>query len=333
MAANDAPNIQGSMHIDTYLSNYSEMWMQDQSDFVVGRATTVIPVSNQSDVYVTYDRGYFWRDSQYEPRPLGGRPVQAGYKIGSGTYRCVEYALEHFIDDRQRANADSQFNLDENGVILLNQQHMIHMERAWAQMAFQSGVWTTEFTGVTSGPSSTQFLQFEQSGSDPVKLMREKIVAFRKSTGYRPNTIVAGIKVNQILLDQASIIERIQYSQIGVASESLLASLFGVDNYLVAGSIYNTANEGATDDFDWIIDDRSFWLGYISPNAATNSPTAMATFAWTGLLGGNAANLSPVFYRGRDDRAYTDWMHGKSAWDMRIVSQDLGMFFLNAVAA
>lgn len=331
-AAGDALLIEGPLHQDTYLSNYSEMWMQDQSEFISTGATTVIPVSNKSDIYVKYERGYFWRTSQVEPRPLAGAPVEAGYKFTTGTYTVEEYALAHLIDDRQRANADAQFNLDENAVILLDHQHMIQMDQKWAEIAFTTGVWTTEFQGVNSSPSATQILQFDQTGSDPVAMMRKRKREFKQTTGFMPNTLVVGQKVHDTLMDHPDIVDRIKYTQTGIADRALLSSMFGVSNYYIPGSIVNLHPEGQSDSFDWIIDDRSMLLCYIHPVAATNSPTAIATFSWTGLLGSNAANIAPVYYRGRYDDRYTDYIHAKSAWDMRIISQDLGIFFHEAVA-
>jgi hypothetical protein len=41
--------------------------------------------------------------------------------------------------------------------------------------------------------------------------------------------------------------------------------------------------------------------------------------------------LGGVIERGRDERAHSDWFQDRMAWDMKIVAQDLGIFFRNAV--
>jgi hypothetical protein len=46
----------------------------------------------------------------------------------------------------------------------------------------------------------------------------------------------------------------------------------------------------------------------------------------------DAFNPAVGVYRGRDDRAYSDWFHVRTAYDMRVVSPDLGVFFYTAVA-
>ena len=59
-----------------------------------------LPCYRQTDQYVIYDRGWFWRD-EAQARALGGRPEQVGYKVTAGSYSATEYALEHVVDDRQ----------------------------------------------------------------------------------------------------------------------------------------------------------------------------------------------------------------------------------------
>ena len=156
MPVNGGTNVQGVLHVDRYLTNYSVNYVQDRRVFIAQRAASVIPVLKQTDEYVVYDRGYFWRD-EAAPRALGGRPQQVGYSFSSQSYSAIEYALEHVVDDRQRANVDDPIRLDENATTLLTQKHMIKQDRVWCANFFTSGKWSTELTGVASSPSTNQF--------------------------------------------------------------------------------------------------------------------------------------------------------------------------------
>lgn len=325
-----ATNIQGALHVDRYLTNFSVMFVQDANQFVAQRACSPVPVVKQTDIYVTYDRGYFWRD-EVVPRPLGGRPQQVGYKIDSQTYSCVEYALEHVIDDRQRANADDPISLDENATILLTQKNMIKQDRVWCQRFFRTGVWAVDYSGVTSSPSNNEFLQFQDPASDPIAVIDAAKDDVARATGFMPNTLVLGAAVKRVLRSHPDISDRIKYTQRGIADDGILASLFEVQNVVTARSVYNSAVEGASNDFQFIADEESMWLGYIDPNPSVNSPTSIAMFNWTGLLPGATNRLGGVIERGRDDRAHSDYFQGRMAWDMRIVSSDLGVFFNKAV--
>ena len=82
-------DIEGTLHVDAYLTNISESFMQEATNFISPVAATNIPVLNASDKFVKYPRGYFWRD-EAEVRPLGGRPVQVSYKVESDNYNAEE---------------------------------------------------------------------------------------------------------------------------------------------------------------------------------------------------------------------------------------------------
>lgn len=325
-----ASNIEGTLHIDTYLTNYSVMFVQESSMFVAQQACSIIPVVKQTDKYVVYDRGYFWRDEAV-PRPLGGRPAQVGYKLGEGTYSATEFALEHTIDDRQRANADAPIRLDENATRLLTQKNLIKQDRVWCQKFFTSGVWSTQVEGVASTPGANQFLQFNDAASEPIETIDQYKDVIARKTGFMPNVLVLGAGVKRVLRTHPDIADRIKYTQIGIAEEQLLATLFGVKRVVVARSVYNAAAEGATDDFQYIADEKSMLLAYIEDNPALDSPTACALWAWTGLMPG-ANNLGGVIERGRDDRAHSDFFQGRMAWDISQVSADLAVFFNDAIA-
>ena len=317
--------VEGPIHVDGFLTTYSEAYAQEESSFVSSVAASNIPVNKQSDLYLTYPRGYFWRD-QVERRPLGGRPVQATYKAASDSYIAEEWALEHVIDDRQRANADAPISLEMNGTALLTQAQMIRSDRMWAAAFFATSVWTNDFTG------GADFMQFSDPNSDPLRVIEEKSVLMQSSTAKRPNTLIVGANVNTEFANHPDIIDRIKYTQRGVVTGDLLASMFGVTNYRVAASVYNTAKEGATEDIDFIVNPDAMWLGYIAPNAALNTPTAIARFSWTGLIAGATNNLGGVISRGRDARAYSDYLHSRTAFALKKVSADLGIFFAAAVS-
>lgn len=325
-----ATNIEGTLHIDRYLTDFSVMFVQDAGNFIAQRAASVIPVLKQTDKYVVYDRGYFWRD-EAAPRPLGGRPLQVGYKIGEGTYSATEFALEHTIDDRQRANADDPIRLDENATILLTQKQLIKQDRVWAQNFFRAGVWTTNYDGVASTPGTNQFLQFNDASSDPIGVIDSAKDQIAELTGFMPNVLVLGADVKRTLRSHPDIADRIKYTQVGVADDGILASLFEVNAVLTARSVYNSAAEGATDSFDFIVDRTGMLLAYIEPNPGLDSPTAIANFAWTGLIPGATNAMGGVIESGRDDRAHSDYFQSRMAWDLKQVSADLGVFFNDVV--
>jgi hypothetical protein len=248
-----------------------------------------------------------------------------GYRVQNGTYMAEEWALEHTIDDRQRANAAAPYNLDEAGVTLLESKMMIREDRIWASKFFKPGVWAHDFTG----GSGLDFTPFNDAASEPIAFIDGQKTLMAQATGKMPNTLVLGANVGPALRSNPDIVDRIKYTARGVANLDVLAALFEVDRVRVARSVYNAAAEGATDDFEFIADPNAMWLGYIEPSPMLDAPTAIARFGWVGLFGG-ANEIGGVINRGRDDRASSDWIQSHNAFDYRQVSPDLGMFFSNA---
>jgi hypothetical protein len=141
-----------------------------------------------------------------------------------------------------------------------------------------------------------------------------------------PNTLVLGANVHAALRSNPDIVDRVKYTQRGIATLDVLAALFEVDRVKVARAVFNAAAEGADDDFEFIADDNGMWLGYIEPTPRLNAPTAVARFGWTGLLPGTNP-FGGVIVRGRDGRARSDWIQDSNAFDYKQVSVDLGMYF------
>lgn len=316
-------DIEGVLHVDSFMTNLSETFMQSAANFISPIAATNIPVLNASDKFVKYPRGYFWRD-EAEVRPLGGRPVQVSYKVESDNYTAEEWALEHTIDDRQRANTDAPIQLDRNATNLLTSKQLIRSDRLWAEAFWTTGVW---FADVTVP------IMWDAANSTPISDIDYYTEIMAKNTGFRPNTLIIGANVKRVLKVHPDLVDRIKYTQRGIITDELLASMFEVENVRIARSVYNSAAEGAADNFTHIVNPSAIWLGYIAPSAGLDTPTAIARFAWTGLIPGATNQYGGVITRGRDDRAYTDWFHNRTAFGFKKVSEELGIFFPNVVGA
>lgn len=321
----------GDLHIDQYLTNLAVGWAQNPAKFIAGQVFPTVPVAKQSDKYAIWDKGFFYRD-EVAPRPLGGRPNQVGAKVGQGTYLCEEEGLEYSIDDRTRANADVPLDPDRAGTNLLTTQEMIHRDREWATAYFQPEVWGTDLEGKSSSPGGEEFLQFDQSGSEPILLIDENRDDVAGVTGYEPGVLVLGRDVYRTIKNHPAVIERIKYTQTGLITADILASLFGVDKVLVPGGVVNTAKEGAADDIDFIVSRKDMLLVYAADAPSIDQPSGGYGFAWTGLLPGLANAFGGVIERGREQLAHSDVLQIRSAYDMKVVAPELGVFFKDAVA-
>lgn len=318
-------------HIDRAMTNISVAYLQDADKFIADKVFPIIPVQRQSDLYYKYNKGDFMRD---EARQRAAFTESAGGDYGveaSEPYYCRKHAFHKDVSPEERLNYDEPLNADQDATIFVTQKMLIRREMAWTSKYFKTGVWGTDLTGVTASASANQFVQWDQEGSDPIGDITSAGIKMAAETSYRPNTLVLSPYVFNALKNHYDILDRIKYTERGIVTTELLASLFEVDRVLVAWSVVNSAERGATDDVDFIYGKNAL-LCYSNPNPGLRQPSAGYIFAWTGLEGagafGNRIVRLPMDMLGLG----TERIEGEMAFDTQIISADLGTFFSGAVA-
>lgn len=329
--------VYGAGNPSAYLTDYSYALASDDAAFVAGIAASHIPVTQEAGKFNVYPPGYFWRD-EAKVRPLGGRPVQVSYAIEDGNYSAEEWALEHVLDDRTRRNSRNQANLDKNAVRLLTGKQLIRADRLWVEKFFAAGKWGMEVTGVAGAPGANQFLSWNDAASTPISDIEDYKELIRAATGMEPNTLILGANVRKSLKNHPEFIERLKYTSTGAVNNETLSNMFEIENVRVARALYNQADERMPgdplgEDLVYIADKNAALLAYIDPNPTLDSPTAIASFDWDGLVPGQTNDMGGVISRGRDDRAYSDWFHSRHAFGLQKVSDDLAVFIKSATTA
>jgi hypothetical protein len=277
-------------------------------------------------MFVTFPREYFWID-EFRVRPLGGKAEVTDFNIGSDSYSVEEVALAHKIDDRVRANADDPIDPDRQAMRLLTTQAMIHREKKWASGFFVNTLWGSEKVGTTD----TDFVQWDSATSNPMLDVDTWSDEMESTTGVRPNVLVLGADVWKFLRSNDDIREVIKYTQTGIPTVDLVAQFFGVDKIVIARGIENTAKEGQTASYSRIIGAENGLLLYAAPSPGLEQPSAGYTFAWTGLIPGEANAFGGVIQRGRDDFAHSDYIELRMAFVHKLVASELGIFLTDIV--
>lgn len=338
------PTTRQSGRPDTLLTNVALSYARSMGDiYVADKVFPVVPVDFQSAKYKVFPRSYFLRD-EVGPRPIGGYPRQVGYKMSEDSYSATNEALEAVIADAERVNYQGPVSGSPEAakVRLLQSQHLIHRDKAWAAKYFKTGVWTRDITGIASGvPTSTQMLQWDNANSDPITtLMVESFGVGQKVGGsWRPKTLVLGVNAYIRLANHPLILGRLGVNNTRLVDQSGLATLLGVDKVLVPQGTVNTGTERETvaasesnASYSWIVGANDALLVYSAPMPSTDEPSGGYIFAWKGLLGSQAFDPTAAVTRGRDDRGKFDWFQVDVAYDMKVVAPELGVFFSGAVA-
>lgn len=329
------PTLSNARH-DPLLSNFLIKMTNDRRSYVHGTMFPTIPVRQPAGAFKKVKQGEMFRDRVTE-RPMGARPRQVGFEFEDDNYAVVEEALETMLDDRERSNQSSPpIQLEKIKIGQVMEEHLIHLDRKWVAEYFVTGKWTTDVDG-------TSIVRWDSSSSVPIKDVRGWIRDMQKLTGKRANRLALGADIFDVLMDHADIIARISgagsRSDPAIADMELLRQIFFPEDpaarVVVADAIYNSADSGISDSMDFIADSKALLLSYADPVPAIGVATAGATFSWTGLLGSNATptrGVAPGVWRGRDDRAHSDWFQVRVATDFQIVSADLGTFAYEVIS-
>ena len=314
----------GDVHVNRPLTNISIAFIQNANNFIADRVFPNIPVAKQSDRYFIYSREDFMRDEAQKRAPAT-ESAGGGFRIdNTPTYFADVFAIHKDIDDQIRANADAPINMDRDATEYVTQQLLLRREKQWAFDYFKTGVWTTDKVG------GVDFTKWDDATSTPIEDITNAALEVAQLTGFRPNTLVLDPFVFNAIKNNADVIDRIKHTQRGIVTEDLLASLLEVDRVLVAMATENTAAEGQTGNFNFIINQKGALLAYSNPRPSILTPSAGYTFSWTGFLG--AGTRGNRIKRFRMEELSSDRVEGEMAFDTKLVSADLGVFFDAAIS-
>ena len=313
-----------SVHVDTALSSIAINYMQNPDGFFARKVFPVVPVNKQSDKYFVFDRGDMLRDEAARRTP-GTQAARGGYRLSSTSYECEEFAYAHELPDEVRVNMDLA-GADQYSVKHVAQKLLIREDRMFYSAFMQTSVWSND-----SSPGT----KWNSAGGTPIQDIRTGIRTVKNSIGYDANVGLVTRNVFDSLLDNADIIDRINgmstAAEPAVANNIALARIFGLEEVIVAESIYDSAADGQTESVGPTTgSDEIFLLLYRPKAPSIDSPSAGYTFAWSdfdGLLGG-----SPAIRQYREEHRKQDVYEGSIFVDQVKTAAGAGYFLYNVLA-
>lgn len=326
------------LHVDAPLTNLSILFSNETTNTVHEKVFPVVPVTKRSDKFFTYDVNSFFR-SEAKARAPGAEIAIGGWDISTDTYFCERDGLGHDISDPERANADPAVsNLDADTTRYLTEQMSLKAETDWVSTFFTTGVWigassTSDMTG-GAAPATTDanFLFWDDVASTPIEDIRGEMTAIAKRTGRKPNKLVLGMEVWTALADHPDILDRIKYTEKGVVTEDLLASLLGLQQVLVGSMVSSSNVEGSTGGTMSFVAGKNALLAHVASSPGLRTPSAGYTFSWTGMPGAPQGGAGARIKRYRLERNESDRIEAEHWKDYKVIGSSLGAFFSAAVS-
>ena len=324
---------QADLHVNVPLTNVSIAYMQSANSYIADKVFPRVPVQKQSDMYWKYSKSD-WRRTNVKRRAPGTETPGVGWKMDSDTYFCHVYGVHKDIADQERANADSNFNLDRDSTEFLANQQLLKRDIDWANAFLRPGLWATEKQGTDSSVGAGQFLRWDEASSDPIGDIARYFIDFRKASGFAPNICVLGAHVMTALKQHPDIIDRIKYTQRGIVTEDLIATLFDIDELYVSYATVAAGPEttdARTQDlaasYDFIAGSDTVLFAYAPPSPSLMTPSAGYTFTWKGYLNNEGTRVK----RFRMEHIASDRIESEQTYDMKIVCPDMGLFLTDVV--
>lgn len=334
---------QSDLHVNAPLTNVSIAYIQSTDLYIADKVFPKVNVAKQSDLYWKYSKSD-WRRTDVERRAPSTESKGTGWKTTTDSYFAHVYAVHKDIDDQLRANADSNFSLDSDATKFITNQLLLKRDIDWVNTYMKTGVWGTNYVGTTN------FVKWSDAASNPVQDVNTWIMNFREINGYAPNFMVVAPQVMNALKANKDILDRIRYTQRGVITEDLIASLLGVGKIYVAWAtkatdvndsappidagpeLNDVENQDAATGYKFLTSSeaataatqKSLLLGYAPTGPSLLTPSAGYTFVWSGYQGGNGNGIKVSTFR--QELIKSDRIEGEMTYDQKIVSADMGIF-------
>jgi hypothetical protein len=315
----------GDVHVNVPLTQISIAYMQDLKDFVADKVFPNVPVQKQSDIYLTYPKGQWFR-TEAKPRGMATESAGSGFDIDTtNTYNCKIQSFHKDIDDQLRSNADAWINLDISSAEFVTRSLLLRKELDFMTSYFSTG---NKWTGSTTGLDLVANPLWSTT-STPITDIRTQIKSIKMKTGFRPNTLVLSESVWTKLQDNADFINRIAVTQLRVMTTDLLARVLGIDNVFIAGAVVNTATELKAVSMAYAAGDYAL-LCYRPDRPSIMTPSAGYTFSWVDYLGASEQGMR--IKRLRADLINSDRIEGDMAYDLKLIAPELGAFWATCIA-
>lgn len=319
-----------NVHIDQPLSNLTLAYVQEQTNFIADKVFPTVGVQKQSDKYYIYDRANMNRAGDVQKLAPRTEVNRIGQSISNDSYFADVYGLGMDFDEQTLSNEDAMLDIRSAGATTLVNRLLIHREEQFAASFFAAGIWGTDAT-----PSN---LWSDYTNSTPI---RDVTTARRtmqlKSGGFKPNTMVIGKEVRDILINHPDILARLNggatVTNTALITDAKLAEIFEVENFYVMEAVKNTGAEGLAES-NAFIGGKNALLVHTPRTAGLMTPAAGLTFAWNNIQG--VSNLGVTVESFSDDalkrQQVAEHIQVKMSYDMKVVGADLGYFFEAVIA-
>lgn len=221
------------------LANVSIAYKNPDEAYIASEVFPIIDNCPPEAKITIYPKGAWFRD-EAGPRGPGSRARRGGYPISSIPISTTEFAFAKEVTDEDREIAALQgappLNPDQDAIEFATDKNLMNKEVRTANIVLTStwcDVAGEDAAGLWAAGGSNTFLA-------DVRLRSGTI---RSRIGRRPNALVIDEDTYNSLKEEATVLSKIQYTQLGILTKDLLAAILELRWVFIAGAIKSTAKE------------------------------------------------------------------------------------------
>ena len=242
------------IRVDVILSNVSVAYKNEE--YIAEKIFPIVKVKTATGKYYIYDKAKFRKAESL--RGMGSRTNEVDYGISISTaYVIKEHALKEIVPDELLDQAVAPLTPEMDAAENVTEKLLIEKE-------FDLAAWMQTVGNFTNSNTLVGLEQWSTLASTPISAIAAGKTLIHAAIFREPNTLILGKEVYDKVILVTEVIDRIKYTQLGVATTELLAKVFGIDRVLIGGAGYESANEGATSSMAYIWG-KYAWLAYITP--------------------------------------------------------------------
>lgn len=257
--------------------------MMNSQDFISTRVLPVFNAARASGQYPIVPIEQLLQNREVD------RKARAGYSRGDwqfemGTYSTKERGAEELIDDNEAAIYGELLDIELVSAQRAMSAVMVAAEKRAAALLFNaaSGSWNGAALTTTVGTEWSTI-----ATAVPVTDVEAAVRKVYDGCGLWPNALIVNRKVFRNLRNCAQIVDRMKYQgfvdvRAGEINEAQLASVFGLDQIIVAGGTHNTAKEGQSATPAQIWDQEYAMVARVATSNDLREPCVGRTFHYTG---------------------------------------------------
>lgn len=207
-------------------------------------ADRVFPILDNVDPkakIARYLKGAWFRDEAAIRAP-GTRAARGGYPVDYITINTAEYAFAKEVTDEDRRFAGRQgappLKPDQDALEFCADRIDLKKEVRTATL-----IKTTNWSGIGVGGEDAQGLWKAGSGNTFLEDISNATEYIRARTGIRPNKLVLDFGTYTSLKQEATVLDKIKYTERAVLTRELLAALLDLEEVLIGEAIVSTAKE------------------------------------------------------------------------------------------